>query len=173
MDWFLFPAAVSDFAASSFIIPSLFTINPEVGDSNWTLVQRKCTCWFSSSGPTPQHGLAMVYWCDHTLPVHQMGSLLCLEHAGRETAVPQTWTSGVSREVSVRLRLKTQLCSCCFLCFCQYGNEICPNSSPPQQQRGVSICQSVFGTLCKNILDSADHLTEVGKGLTFDGIPGR
>lgn len=35
LDWFIFPAAVSDFAASSFIIRSLLTINPEVGDSSW------------------------------------------------------------------------------------------------------------------------------------------
>lgn len=34
LDWFIFPAAVSDFAASSFIIRSLLTINPEVGDSS-------------------------------------------------------------------------------------------------------------------------------------------
>lgn len=32
--WFLFPAAAPDFAASSFVIRSLFTINPEVGDSS-------------------------------------------------------------------------------------------------------------------------------------------
>lgn len=34
MDWFLFPAAAPDFAASSFVIRSLFTINREVCDSS-------------------------------------------------------------------------------------------------------------------------------------------
>lgn len=34
MDWFLFPAAAPDFAASSFIIRCLFPINQEVCDSS-------------------------------------------------------------------------------------------------------------------------------------------